>query len=224
VPRAKIFPCFRLETQIRRTTVDGGRASLASPVMRDQNYWKLELAPFRCSVPHSPSWWRVSQVRLRGCCAAAYVPDACFPARTCGGTAVSSVSQAVEACSTLTVTGRTCTATGPRFTRNLLTIPRHPRRGQATLREFPHRAWVFYAVLAFGDEFSVLSNDRGRGSNCVRRGCGALPVPSRLLPNRSPCPKCRRFPDSRAPERPGTGASAEHRGHFAGRQDRCVDC
>ena len=55
VPRAKIFPCFRLETQIRRTTVDGGRASLASPVLADQNDWKLELAPFRCPVPHSPS-------------------------------------------------------------------------------------------------------------------------------------------------------------------------
>jgi hypothetical protein len=42
-------------TQIRRTTVDGGRASLASPVHEDQTYWKLELAPFRCSAPHSPS-------------------------------------------------------------------------------------------------------------------------------------------------------------------------
>ncbi len=97
-------------------------AGFSKTSLADQKTWKLELAPFRCSVPHSPSWWRVSQVRLRGCCAAAYVPDACFPARTCGGTAVSSVSQAVEACSTLTVTGRTCAASGPRFTRNLLTI------------------------------------------------------------------------------------------------------
>ncbi len=52
------------------------------PCLADQTYWKLELAPFRCSVPHSPSLdpgWnkasgrRVSQVRLRGYCAA-YCP------------------------------------------------------------------------------------------------------------------------------------------------------
>jgi len=61
VPRAKICPLLPVwNTQIRRTTVDGGLASLASPGLplfglHRQNYWKMELTPFRCSVPHSPS-------------------------------------------------------------------------------------------------------------------------------------------------------------------------
>ena len=106
------------------------------PCCENQNYWKLELAPFRCSVPHSPSWRRVSQVRLRGCCAAVSLSNACFLVH--GPCGLNFHFQCNEIGGSLPHTGRfraTCTATGSRFTRNLLTIPRPPAPGQADWSE-----------------------------------------------------------------------------------------
>jgi hypothetical protein len=101
VPRAKIVPCFpsgTLKSDEQQSTVaERPLLPLAGLYQADrQKSWKMELAPFRCSVPHSPSLdpgWnkapgrRVSQVRLRGYCAATYPVHANFKCtKPCGET------------------------------------------------------------------------------------------------------------------------------------------
>ena len=60
MPRAKIVPCFpsgTLKSDEQQSTVAERPLLPLAGLFRPthQNYWKMELAPFRCSVPHSPS-------------------------------------------------------------------------------------------------------------------------------------------------------------------------
>jgi len=73
VPRAKIVPCFpsgTLKSDEQQSTV-AERPLLPqflSCCPEDHHNWKMELAPYRCSVPHSPSLDPSLVNRLGGGC------------------------------------------------------------------------------------------------------------------------------------------------------------
>jgi len=149
VPRAKIVPCFPSGTlKLRRTTVDGGRASLASPgrsltdqIARIPGRWSwLRFAvPSRIARPWTPAGTKSSpgggcrrydcedkapQLNRSGAFTYAQTLrwNCCFP-----------VYRIWPYCNwpKPAHTGRirpNCTATGSRITRNLLTIARTRRR------------------------------------------------------------------------------------------------
>ena len=77
-------------------------------------------------------------MRLRGCCAAVSLSNACFLVH--GPCGLNFHFQCNEIGGSLPHTGRfraTCTATGSRFTRNLLRIPSRPRRVKFSPVNFP---------------------------------------------------------------------------------------
>ena len=151
VPRAKIVPCFpsgtlksdeQQSTVAERPLLPLAGSQYQALLSRTTGSWSW--LRFACSVPHSPSTldpvdsraagWRVSQVRLRGCCAAVSLSNACFLLH--GPCGLNFHFQCNEIGGSLPHTDRlraTCAATGSRFTRNLLTIPRSRAQGSSLL-------------------------------------------------------------------------------------------
>jgi len=167
-------------TQIRRTTVDGGRASLASPVMKTRPTgswsWLRFAVPSHIAPSLDPGWNKCGREEgVAGTIARCRSLTGLVPLsmhKPCGGTAVSSVSHLAEACRHTSRPRATCTATGSRFTRNLLTIP-------------IARRWVkFYRVRIAVQMHASLSPCPPRPCNPAVPQCRASSPP----PCCSPCP------------------------------------
>jgi hypothetical protein len=120
---AQICPLLPVwNTQFRRSTVDGGRASLASPVLPTRITGSWSWLRFACSDPHSPSLEegvagtiaRMLRRRLTGLMHPVHL-------RPCGNATYPVYRKTTKPARS----GRsrtTHTTTGPDFTRNLLTI------------------------------------------------------------------------------------------------------
>jgi hypothetical protein len=108
------------------------------PCRRDQNYWKMELAPYRCSAPHSPSldpgWNKCGREEgVAGTIARilrrSVLAHACFQCIDPAEKLLFPVYRNRPKPARHTSRPRaTCATTGSRFTRNLLTISSWQRR------------------------------------------------------------------------------------------------
>lgn len=189
VPRAKIVPCFPSGTlKLRRTTVDGDRASLASPVLQTRTTGSWSWLRFACSVPHSPSLDPFKEEGVAGTIARYRSLTGLMPLsmhKPCGGTAVSSVPYSAKGCPAHQPPPRNLRGNGfPNHAEPTNNI-KPTARGQVFLgkiranRRFTTRA----SLLACHSGRRDFPNPRHGASRLLHSSCC---YPLRSLPNRRP--------------------------------------